>query len=443
MFITPDSFRQAMAARSLMGQGKPTGKLIFLDKAENNTIPISSCHINRDPAAVAQRATIQFPNVNPANTFDRGYYSPDRGDDFPQKQNDWHQVIMPGANIQVQMGYGSNLVPVFTGQIDDVIMSPDDSIMEIDCRDLGCLLIDQQVDDGTEEFYLSYEGMDASYIVKDLLLKAGIPESKIVRLQESRIIVDFIEFNSMCYADAIGKLEDMTVFELIFTEDGNVVWQEPRDGQPLAAAAITMSGYDELQLDYYPISKESEKVWSGSTKYTRDVDYSIDWETGKIHRLVGSTIPDVTVVMISFVYAAMVFREGVNLIKMPYKISRRDIYGKVIINGDGVQSVKTLYKPESYGVTIQKIITTNNESITTQEKADEIANRYIKYMQRKHREINFESIGVPWIQIGDCIQVKESTTTSSEIYRIVGLNLNLSPEGFTLSGTCYHYGYTG
>lgn len=443
MFIMPDSFRQAMAARSLMGAGKPTGKLIFLDKAGDNTIPISSCAINRDPAAVAQRATIQFPNVNPQNTFDKGYYSPDRGVDFPQKMNDWSNEILPGKNIQVLMGYGSNLVPVFTGQVDDVIMSPDDAMMEIDCRDLGCLLVDQQVDDGTEEFYLSYESVDASSIVKDLLLKAGISESKIIALQESEIIVDFIEFNSMTYADAIAKLEDMTVFELIFTEDGNVKWQEPKDGQPYGAAAITMSGYNELQLDFYPISKQSEKVWSGSATYTRDSDYSIDWETGKIRRVEGSTIPDNTVVMMSCVYAAMVFQEGVNLIKMPYKISRRDIYGKVIINGDGVQSVRTLPKPSDFGVTLQKIIKVSNEFITTQEKADEIADRYIRYMRRKKREINFESIGVPWVQIGDCIQVKESTTTASEIYRITGLDLNLSSEGFTMSGTCYYYGYTG
>lgn len=73
-----------------------------------------------------------------------------------------------------------------------------------------------------------------------------------------------------------------------------------------------------------------------------------------------------------------------------------------------------------------------------------IAARLKKDIETKLRRCKIRTIGVPWIEAGDCIQVVETTTGMSEIYRNTDMTINFDADAVDILTTdfdCYWYGY--
>lgn len=83
-----------------------------------------------------------------------GFYSPLRGYTAPGKpksnvpENEWfleNRQSLPNAQIMVLMGYGTEMVPIFTGLIDDVDPQAKPAQITITARDFGGVLVDQHM----------------------------------------------------------------------------------------------------------------------------------------------------------------------------------------------------------------------------------------------------------------------------------------------------------
>jgi hypothetical protein len=83
-----------------------------------------------------------------------GFYSPLRGFSPPGQtastveKNEWfleNGSTLPNAQIIVLMGYGTELVPIFAGLIDDVDPEAKPAVMSITSRDFGGVLVDQHL----------------------------------------------------------------------------------------------------------------------------------------------------------------------------------------------------------------------------------------------------------------------------------------------------------
>lgn len=83
-----------------------------------------------------------------------GHYSPLRGYSPPGNpknpivRNEWflnNRQALPNAQIMVLMGYGTELVPVFTGLIDELDPEAKPAVLTLTARDFGGVLVDQHM----------------------------------------------------------------------------------------------------------------------------------------------------------------------------------------------------------------------------------------------------------------------------------------------------------
>lgn len=415
----------------------------------------STLRISRDSAALAQRLTASWPNVNPGDPSDRGYYSPDRGDDVPANKNEWYRVIMPGRDVRASAGYGDEVVQVFKGAIDDVTLNvePEASVIEIDCRDEGWKLIDRAVTDGAGNYTISYTDTEVADIAADLFQRAGFTD---ITTEATGLTVTKT-FERQTYADALEWCMNITGFELTINELGAASFYYPTDRQPeITGLEVTLSGTTPVTITggtgqgRAPIVSGSEVVKNsaGTVTYQRAVDYNIDYGSPEseatLARISGGAIADGETVRVDYVYAAYTFREGEDLFRLPYTISRRDIYGKIRVIGekeDGSPAVGTYTYSGEISVPADKVLFEEIRELSTDTAAQAAANQLGNDMSRRHREIAFAAVGVPWLQVGDCVQVIESSTTISEIYRILTMDLSWEGGALIMACTAYHYGY--
>ena len=428
----------------------------YLNAAESfisADIEISNLRITREQGANSQRMTATIPNIATNDINSIGNYSPESGIN-PTFAN----ILLPGAAIQAYMGYGSDEVQVFEGAIDDVLVENDsgDCQITLECRDDASLLLDQIVNDGGSPtlYYLNYVNKLISYIVEDLLAKAGITSYTVDQVNLDAIA--FKTFDRCTYADAIEWCQTISAFELIVDETGHFYFKEATDRQPEKTdEAIVLSGVLNSNISLYPVVTNSIRVRSaaggGGTLYSSTTDYEITAGTvstnWKIKRRVGSTISNGATVYVTYVYAAYVFQQGYDIYSLSYKYSRRDIYAKVIVKGlasdgetvtSGTYSVST---PSTWGITSQKVLFIDEEGLDTDAKCLDAANEIGNDMIKKYRECEFAAIAVPWLQVGDCIQVVETSSGISEIYRILSMELESNAEGNYMYISCLHYGY--
>lgn len=445
--------------QNLWAGSEDSGGIIVRFSTTELPLQVSACRIGREGAALAQRADIEWPNVNPDNPVDAGYYSPDRSATEGFIENEWKGILMPGRDFTIQMGYGSDLVDTFKGQIDDVTLNVQPSLgsadyrVSIGCRDDGWRLIDKLVyDSGVDLFRLTYIAQTVEAIVSDLLVKAGWTID-LIAVEATGISVASKVFENESYADAIEWCMKVSGFELVILEDGTASFYFPTDRQPkppIPDQAILV-GIVAVELSNKPIVTNSDVVKStdGLITYSRITDYTMDYALGTIARTAASTIPDGATVDVDYVFAAWVFKEGEDLFQLPYKITRRNIYGKIrVIGGEDPNSLSdpkdkfiANFVYNGRGVPEEKALIVEMPELDSNAKCQLAANQMGNDMIRRVREVSFSAVAVPWLQPGDCVQVIESSTTISEIYRITSIDLELDPEGFIMTCAAYHYGY--
>lgn len=434
------------------------------------TVRPERVRISKDKGAVAQRAQVSWPNGNPYDPRDLpGYYSPDRGIDRPETLNGWKDVVVPGADITIEMGYGEDRSLAFAGQVDEVSIDVEggdsraDYSISIDCRDHGWRLLDQTVVNDQGEYYLAYEdpeGIEASLTARDLLIRAGFAPDKVFT-EPTGIVVQCKVFERQSYADALEWLSNVTGYELLLYDDGSAYWRYPSDRQPAEwRQPLRLEGTDWVTLGHAPIVagsmvlEDPTETDEGGTPvcYTEGVDYEVDLAAGAVRRLDGGSIPDGGQVLASYVYAAWTFREGEDLFRIGYKLTRRDQYARIRVAGEATDPDDPTQKFPVYGTWTHPAAAANGlppakvqfveiRELDSAEKCQAAANQLGHDMLPHAREVRFAAVAVPWLQPGDCIQIVESSTTISEVYRISELEIEYGPDGAIMYGVAHHYGY--
>lgn len=313
-----------------------------------------------------------------------GWYAPDN------ILSEWFQVLWPNAVITSTMGYGINQQQVFKGLIDEITMNnyaSGGATLEIVARDFSKRALDQMAQMYVEEPYphiayvLLYLWQTPEYIFNDLALKAGWAADKI-HVEVTGMTLPEFKIPHEQYADAFQRLSELAAFEWLSDEaTGDIYFRKAIEPEPVS------------------------------------------------------------------VY---VYREGEDIFKLGYKFSDAELYRDVVVwsldeNGNAVRATVTWSAADYNNVLPHKtLIIQAADIVTTVEGCAEIAQRQADAITPKPRSVDFVVIGNPYLQIGDCIQVIESSSTISELYRIIELTHQFD-EGsnniFTTSLKCYHYAY--
>lgn len=377
-----------------------------------------------------------------------GRYSPDK------INSDWFGVIWPNKRIVLRWGYGSDLAYGFTGLVDRVKSSSFPAELTITCRDMLKLALDQTVTDelGGHTIYYTNETIENIFLY--LANAAGYISDDIVYEPTGITLEGFLVSNET-YADAFTRLCELCGFEYYCDAQGKLYFVRATDRSPQQEDALTLSGTDPVVLSKFPIVTDSIQVWSGpektGTEYTLDVDYVVtegDSETEwQINRIAGSSMPDN--VYASYVYAAAVFKEGLNIFKCDYAIDDKDLYYQVVVQGaeaegeGAIEATADYISRDYYNILPQKILIVTLSQLKTLAECQAAADKNEVLMRAMPRYIEWGAIANPWIDAGDCVQVVESTSTASEIYRAPSETITMEPEsGFVMQLGAYHYGYS-
>lgn len=265
--------------------------------------------------------------------------------------------------------------------------------------------------DDTGAYTLSYaDGTAVEDVALDLLKRAGWSESDIT-CESTGMTISGLEFTKETYADAFELLKDITGFEVTIFADGTVYFGYPTSRKPKAIDdLVTLTGTDWVALstaDGKPIVQGSEYVHtydeSGNIDqvYTRDVDYEMDYGTGRIRRIDGGGIADGASVYVSYVYAAWVFQEGVDIVKIGYRMSRRNLYEKIVVigrteneSGETVEVSGTYTYPNAATFGVEgKVLFVDIEGLSTAAACQQAAENIGANMAKKLREVIFAGPG--------------------------------------------------
>ena len=294
-------------------------------------------------------------------------------------------------------------------------------------------------------------------VIKDLCVRAGFLAANVHIVDLSGLCCDTIFINTR-YIDAINSLLDMIGFELFISEINELYIRFPTGNQPrILAESHTLTGTNVYNLAKTNLLINSYIVTNTSvTKtYTNYVDYEIDFELGLIQRTPASTISSGDTVLVSYTYAAWVFREGIDIFSIPLNLSSRDLFGEIHVIGQngpdpteiGLWKISLTDDGEYYTawdgmkIPMDKIDLHTNINLTTLAQCQASADRLGLDMLRKHIQCEFEAIPVPWLQVGDCIQVIEHVTGISEVYKITAINYSADGSGGRMTIKCYYYTY--
>lgn len=411
---------------------------------------VKSINISRQITANAQRCSIVTPNVDPDDFTKLGHYSPES-----DVTASWENILKPGCDIIVNMGYGTDQTQVFHGEIDEtnIDRDPRDANISINLRDDAWKILDKTINDGSDNYFITYSNKTIEYIVNDALTKAGFTS---ITTESTGITVTSKTFDRVKYADIIEWCITISGYELLIDETGAASFHRPTDRQPEKLDDdVELNAEVPVNLELYPIVEDSIVVYSAANKsgtlYELDVDYEItsgdDQTAWQINRLATGSIGDGDTVYVSYIYAAWVFREGEDIFILGYKYSRLDVYAKIIVTGkdennDATQGLYELPSPSNYGVDEDKIMFIDDSDLDTDAKCQDTADQLAADMLKRYREVTYAAIGIPWLQCGDCVQIIETSSGISEIYRILSYNLTLDPSGMFMTFKAYHYGYS-
>ena len=459
MRTIPAGILALLKSKSMIGAEGPVRYVYFPDY--NLYLDPSNITIDREEAADSQRCIIEIINSNDADPTDMGYYTPYRNTDFGKTQNDWHYVIVPGHKVQVLLGYGANNTTVFTGEIDEVTISakPKEYKISIDCRCLACWLVDQQVkltSGGVTDYYIEYplpDDIGATYwlepgsetipdisdIVKDLCMRAGFAAADVI-IETSGITLD-PEFEKMSYMDCINELCTAAGFVFWVDEDGKCRFCHQTDREPSVTDETHVAGNFVIANPH--VVSGSDLLYSAAgqtgTHWIRNTNYTINLITGAV-----TNINMTGTVYCTYVYAGWQFKEGEDIYSLDLVISRRNMYGTIRVAGDGDEGVVATSLPffDTGSVKADKVLFADNQYLDSEAKCTACANRLQFDMLCRYICCNFATVGNPWLQIGDNIMIVESSTTISEVYKILSMSHNVTTEGFTTTLKTYHVGYT-
>jgi len=423
-----------------IGANRPLAEVTITGQPSGERLPLISVSVQPIKNG-AGLATVVIDNK-------AGYYAPD-------STGDWANIIWPNAEMTVKLGYGSNLETVFTGLIDSVEMRTFPQTLTIVARDYMKWALDQTVTDDEGYRSIDYNGT-VNGIFTDLAERAGWAAADIDCDAQTDIIM--ISFVHETYADAMQKLCELYNFEYYADRDGKIHFHYATDRQPEAAdESVALHDTTAEELAEYPIVTASIRVYSGTletgTEYTKDTDYTIvegdkdsPWT---IARIAGGGIADGATVYVSYVYAAWVFEQGKDIVTLGYKLDDSGIYRTITVLGKTSANAvcdgdATYGSADYYNLLNQKVLILNDETSATSAACAVVAARTAVNCGAKVRRVDFQAVGNPYLDVGDCIMVIEQSSTISEIYRIAATNHQFTASGNSIITTtlaAYYYGY--
>lgn len=273
--------------------------------------------------------------------------------------------------INIKLGYGSDLVDSFVGLVDSISMSTFPQVADIKLRDSLKRALDQTLTKNGSQV-VKYSKQPIENIVADICNLCGLVVGKI---EPTGISIEK-EFNWQTYADAIQFLSDIASFEYLIDE----------------------SGLFYFRRDYQP--GDMEVAWS--------------------------------------------FEEGVDIQDLTYSIDDVDLYSSIRVYGKSGDTVLVYNAPfldaPEFNILPQKVMKIDATETSTTSELKKIAERAVATMRSRSRVINFTAIAIPHLQVGDFIQLFESSTNTHEIYRLSSINLSMTKDSFTMSCSAYYYG---
>ena len=402
------------------------------------TLPIISITVEPVKNGAGQ-ASIEVDNKS-------GAYAPD-------SSGSWAGILWPNTEAKIKLGYGTNVEYVFDGLIDSISMKTYPQKLTVYARDMSKRLLDQTVTDDAGLRSLNYSEWSLEDVFIDLAVRAGFSVGNIY-CQVSGITVT-ITFTHESYADAMTKLCELFNYEYYAGRAGELYCHYVTDRQPEAVdEAVALTGTTAAALSKYPIVTASIRVYSaaayGGTLYTKDIDYVIvegsKTAAWTIARTASSSIASGATVYVSYVYAAWVFEEGKDIFSLGYTLDDANIYRTVTVIGktaaDEVCHGSALFSDaEYYNLLDDKVLIVDDDTAATEAACETIAANMLVASAAKARIVEFEAVGNPYLWVGDCIMVIETSSTISEIYRIASLQHKFDKDGYKTNITALYYGY--
>lgn len=475
------SLKGKLDSMVLTGADAPSCKVykVYYDGLSWVEVPIPSVisvNVNKDTDAFTQSAEVVLCNVNPTNPNDFGYYNPHRSDTIHNKpQNSWFQELIPNVRIRIYMGYGEELKPVFYGFIDtiDIDISPTSSTLSLKCRDVSKILIERMVNSfdsaenlkiwsieyplatpTTTEYHITYnqgDTPDLADIVKDVCMRAGFIEQDIFVENTGITIGDtaegYFEYEEVNWDAIINDIKSLTSHEFWIDEYGTANFGRPLT-RDLTIENEQLFLIDELlgYLDVKWAVESSIEVRSLLTGilYTKGVDWEYDSSYNALYRLEDSTIPSGHELEVDYTAVDFVFKNGKNIFQLPLTISHDDMYGQILVKGDGVEY---LQKVESDfilwdGSTLweDKVLIVDKEALLEESECQVVAEQMAYTMRQKYISLNFNCMSIPHIQLYDVVQVVVYGSVS-EAYLVTGINLSYQDNKMDMTLKCYHFSY--
>jgi hypothetical protein len=305
----------------------------------------------------------------------------------PDGIGDWAHVIWFNKQIQIKMGYGAEQQLVFTGLIDDIYMSNYPAELTIKARDYSKLALDQMPQDDYYEGYagvpiyaFTYWNKTPEYIFGDMATQAGWATGT-VHAEVTGVTLARFDTSHEKIADCFQRLCELVGWEWFTDEIGDVYFRPAKD--PSAVSVYS-------------------------------------------------------------------FTEGVDIFSLNYRLCDEELYRTIVVwtsdvNGATIKASGTWPAADYNNVLAKKTMIVNAGDIVTDEAGcAAMVTAISNGITPKVREVNFVAVGNPYLQIGDVIQVTESSTHISEYYRILEMSHQMNPTGQPIFATelrCYHFAY--
>ena len=406
------------------------GSIVTRDTAE---IKAKSISISRNKG-MASNLSVSFDNKG-------GVASPD-------KVGALNKILWPNQQINIRQGYGVNLVGTFTGLIDRSSVRSFPQEIGVSARDMLKVALDQTITTVTGNRVVEYNEQNIEDIFVSLCSMAGLTVGEV---QETGMSMSHT-FSWESYMDAFSLLCDISNFIVTCDEEGNIDFKYNTVRQPTHDQSVVLDDDGAVQpwydLEQSPAVIDSEIVQDSAetTTYEKGVDYEFEYSPVRVRRIDGGGIGDGDTVFINYIYPAHVFQEGKDLIRVGLDIDDSGLYRQVIVHGqdgDGniIEATADYVDADEYDLPIDKVLKIDAHDADTQGKCQAIADRAEYNIRSKARTVQFAAVAIPWLQIGDCVQVVESSAGMAEVFVILDMSTNMSDSGYTMDIRGFQMGY--
>jgi len=297
----------------------------------------------------------------------------------PDPGGGYYHILWPGKTVTISLGYGGSQVLLFTGLVDSCTMQNPPAHITCACRDMSKLALDAMIQTDVDGVRV----YGKTYLDQTL----------------EYIFRDLALMAGYAAGNITANTTGITVKEITFSRE---------------QYADAFQKLCELCLFEWYCDEAGKLIFRKATE-SPSVAYS--------------------------------FAEGEDLLDISYEISDAQIYTRIYVESRDVDgkpiSATALLDESQYTLSLQKTLFIDaNDLVTTVENCQALANYEAAQVATKARNVSIRVVGNPWVQIGDAIQVTETTTTISEIYRILEVSHDMNAEGspiFSSTLKCYAY----